>query len=110
MEKNKNITRQNLYNIVYKELGISKSECSKLVDTVFEHFLRQFESKNKVKIAFFEFFNLKNKSSRIGRNPKTKELANIISETLLLLNPLKCLIKKLINNRAMNEEIPHTSQ
>ena len=102
MEKNKNITRQNLYNIVYKELGISKSECSKLVDTVFEHLLRQLESQNKVKIALFGSFNLKNKSSRIGRNPKTKELANIISRNVVTFKPSKMLNKK-INKQSNNE-------
>ena len=48
MEKNNNITRQDLYKIVFKELGLPKSECAKFVDLVFESLIKELEKKNKV--------------------------------------------------------------
>ena len=101
MEKNNNITRQDLYKIVFKELGLPKSECAKFVDLVFEFLIKELEKKNKVKIALFGSFNLKSKSARIGRNPKTKELASIISRNVVRFKPSKMLIKKI--NKQINE-------
>ena len=45
MEKNNNITRQDLYKIVFKELGLPKSECAKFVDLVFEYLIKELEKK-----------------------------------------------------------------
>ena len=101
MEKNNNITRQDLYKIVFKELGLPKSECAKFVDLVFEYLIKELEKKNKVKIALFGSFNLKTKSARVGRNPKTKELAEIISRNVVRFKPSKMLIKKI--NKQINE-------
>ena len=47
MEKNNNITRQDLYKIVFKDIGLPKSECAKFVDTVFEFLIKELEKKNK---------------------------------------------------------------
>ena len=38
-----NVTRQDLYDLTHKELGISKNECIKFVDTIFETLVKNFE-------------------------------------------------------------------
>ena len=76
MGKISNITRQQLYDLTHVDLGLPKSECSKFVDDLFNIILSQLKIKNKVKISLFGSFNIKKKSSRIGRNPKTKEKKN----------------------------------
>ncbi len=101
MEKNNNITRQDLYQIVFNELGLPKNECAKFVDLVFEYLIKELEKKNKVKIALFGSFNLKTKSARVGRNPKTKETAEIIGRNVVRFKPSKMLIKKI--NKQINE-------
>ena len=47
-----NVTRQDLYDLTHKELGISKNECIKFVDSIFETLAKNFEKGNKVKISF----------------------------------------------------------
>ena len=84
----------------YENLYISKKS-DKAQTAVFEFLIKELEKKNKVKIALFGSFNLKTKSARIGRNPKTKEIANIISRNVVRFKPSKMLIKKI--NKQINE-------
>jgi len=90
-----NVTRQDLYDLTHKELGISKNECIKFVDLVFESILKNFEEGNKVKISLFGSFDVKDKKARIGRNPKTKEEKEISSRRVVTFKPSKFLSKKI---------------
>jgi len=90
-----NVTRQDLYDLTHKELGISKNECIKFVDLVFESILQNFEEGNKVKISLFGSFDIKDKKARIGRNPKTKEEKEISSRRVVTFKPSKFLLKKI---------------
>ena len=90
-----NITRQELYDLTHKELGISKNECIKFVDMMFEVVSKKFEEKNKVKISLFGAFEIKHKKARIGRNPKTKEEKEISSRKVITFKPSKFLLKKI---------------
>jgi integration host factor subunit alpha len=90
-----NVTRQDLYDLTHRELGISKNECIKFVDLVFESMLKNFELSNKVKISLFGSFDVKEKKARIGRNPKTKEEKEISSRTVVTFKPSKFLSKKI---------------
>ena len=90
-----NVTRQDLYDLTHKELGISKNECVKFVDLVFESILQNFEEGNKVKISLFGSFDIKDKKARIGRNPKTKEEKEISSRRVVTFKPSKFLSKKI---------------
>ena len=90
-----NDTRQDLYDLTHKELGISKNECIKFVDLVFESILKNFEEGNKVKVSLFGSFDVKDKKARIGRNPKTKEEKEISSRRVVTFKPSKFLSKKI---------------
>ena len=90
-----NVTRQDLYDLTHKELGISKNECIKFVDLVFESILKNFEVGNKVKVSLFGSFDVKDKKARIGRNPKTKEEKEISSRRVVTFKPSKFLSKKI---------------
>ena len=90
-----NITRQELYDLTHKELGISKNECIKFVDMMFEVVSKKFEEGNKVKISLFGAFEIKHKKARIGRNPKTKEEKEISSRKVITFKPSKFLLKKI---------------
>jgi len=90
-----NITRQELYDLTHKELGISKNECIKFVDMMFEVVSKKFEEDNKVKISLFGTFEIKHKKARIGRNPKTKEEKEISSRKVITFKPSKFLLKKI---------------
>lgn len=90
-----NVTRQDLYNLAHKELGISKNECIKFVDLVFESILLNLEKNNKVKISLFGSFDIKQKKARVGRNPKTKEEKEISSRKVVTFKLSKFLSKKI---------------
>jgi len=93
-------TRQSLADLVYKELGISKVEASNFIDDIFNLISFELEKKNKVKIANFGAFNIREKKQRIGRNPKTKEDKVISSRTVITFKPSKILKNKI--NKAFN--------
>ena len=90
-----NVTRQDLYDLTHKELGISKNECIRFIDSLFETLLINFEKGNKVKISLFGSFDVKQKKSRIGRNPKTMEAKEITSRKVITFKPSKFLSKKI---------------
>ena len=90
-----NVTRQDLYDLTHKELGISKNECIKFVDSIFETLIKNFEKGNKVKISLFGSFDVKQKKSRIGRNPKTLETKEISSRKVITFKPSKFLSRKI---------------
>ena len=69
----KNITRADLAQAVFLDLGLSYSESEKLVEAVFEEIIQAFERGEGVKLTTFGSFNLKQKDSRMGRNPRTGE-------------------------------------
>ncbi|MBM5786921.1 MAG: integration host factor subunit alpha [Pelagibacterales bacterium] len=87
-------------DLVYKELGISKVEASNFIDDIFDLISFELEKKNKVKIANFGAFNIREKKQRIGRNPKTKEDKVISSRTVITFKPSKILKNKI--NKAFN--------
>lgn len=95
MSKKLNTTRQNLYDLTYRELGISKVYSSAFVDTLFNKIIYNLKFDKTVKIALFGTFSKKNKKSRIGRNPKTKEEKIISSRNVISFKPSKFLIKKI---------------
>ena len=95
MNKIDNITRQNIYDLVYTELGLSKNHCSNFVDEIFSTIISGLQNEKKVKISLFGTFVNKEKKSRIGRNPKTKEEKIISSRNVVTFKPSKFLLKKI---------------
>ena len=98
-------TRQSLADLVYKELGISKVEASNFIDDIFDLISSELEKKNKVKIANFGAFNIREKKQRIGRNPKTKENKVISSRTVITFKPSKILKNKINKTFNVGENI-----
>lgn len=65
------ITRADLAEAVYEEVGLSRNESSELVETVIEEISNALVGGDSVKISSFGSFSVKGKGERIGRNPKT---------------------------------------
>ena len=93
---NKNFTRRDLSNQIYKNLGFSKNLSSKIVDDFFETIIAEIIKSNKIKISSFGTYSVLNKKERIGRNPKTKIEAKILSRKVVRFKP-SLLLKKKIN-------------
>ena len=93
-----NLTKKDLINAVYMQIGYSKKISETLIDDFFEIILDNLITNKKVKIAKFGSFILKKKSARIGRNPKTKE-ETIINERNVITFKASREFKKFINQK-----------
>ena len=91
------LTRAGLAELIYSEIGISKTEASDVVDQFFEEIILDLIDGNSVKLTSFGTFSVKHKKERIGRNPKTKKEAIISERKVILFKPSKFLKNK-INN------------
>ena len=93
-----NLTKKNLVNLVYMQIGFSKQIAENLIDEFFSLIVKNLRKEKKLKISNFGTFSVREKKSRIGRNPKTKEEKNISKRNVVLFKPSKEL-KKLINEK-----------
>jgi len=91
-----NLTKKDIINSLYMQIGYSKKISENLIEDTFELILQNLIKHNKVKISKFGTFVLRNKSSRIGRNPKTKE-NKIISKRKVILFKASKELKKSVN-------------
>ena len=91
-----NLTKKDIVNSLYMQIGYSKKISENLLEDVFELILENIKKHKVVKIAKFGTFILREKKSRIGRNPKTKEKKMISQRKVVLFKPSKEL-KKSIN-------------
>ena len=84
-----NLTKKDIVNSLYMQLGFSKSICENLLEDFFTIILNNLIKHNKVKIAKFGTFSIRKKSRRTGRNPKTKEETVIAERNVVLFKPSK---------------------
>ena len=91
-----NLTKKDIVNSLYMQIGYSKKISENLLEDFFELILENIKRHKIVKIAKFGTFILREKKSRIGRNPKTKEKKMISQRKVVLFKPSKEL-KKSIN-------------
>ena len=92
-----NLTKKEIVNSIYMQIGFSKKISETLLEDIFQILLKNIISQKKVKIAKFGTFILRKKNQRVGRNPKTKEEKIISERNVILFKPSKEL-KQLINN------------
>ena len=91
-----NLTKKNIINSIYMQLGFSKKICESLLEDFFLILLDELVINKKVKISNFGTFILRHKKSRLGRNPKTLEKSVISERNVILFKPSK-EFKKYIN-------------
>ena len=96
-----NLTKKDLVNSIYMQVGFSKQITENLVEEFFSIIVSNLHNKKAVKISKFGTFSVKSKRSRIGRNPKTKEEKEISKRDVVLFKPSK-EFRKLLNNNVKN--------
>lgn len=96
-----NLTKKDLVNSVYMQLGFSKEISENLIEDFFSSVFISVKKDGKLKLSKFGTFSLREKKSRVGRNPKTKEEKTISARKVVLFKPSK-EFKDLINK---NEQI-----
>ncbi len=96
-----NLSKKDLVNIIYMQIGFSKQITESLVEEFFSIIISNLCKKKSVKISKFGTFLIRSKNLRIGRNPKTKEEKEISKRDVVLFKPSK-EFKDLLNNSGNN--------
>ena len=84
-----NLTKKDLVNLVYMQLGFSKQISENLIEDFLSTIVSNIKEEKKIKLSKFGTFSIRQKKSRIGRNPKTKETKVISSRNVVLFKPSK---------------------
>ena len=84
-----NLTKKDLVNLVYMQLGFSKQISENLIEDFLSTIVSNIKQEKKLKLSKFGTFSIRQKKPRIGRNPKTKETKMISSRDVVLFKPSK---------------------
>lgn len=81
------LTKADMAERLFEELGINKREAKELVEIFFEEIRGALERGRQVKLSGFGNFDLRDKNQRPGRNPKTGEEIPISARTVVTFRP-----------------------
>ena len=81
------LTRMDLSEAVFREVGLSRNESAQLVEGVLEEMSNALVRGEQVKISSFGTFSIRDKAARVGRNPKTGEEVPIQPRRVLTFRP-----------------------
>ena len=96
------VTRADLGEAVYQEVGLSRNESADLLESVLKFMTDSLVGGETVKISSFGSFSVRQKGQRVGRNPKTGEEVPILPRKVLVFRPSQVL-KSQINRRSTND-------
>ena len=91
-----NLTKKDLINSVYMQIGFSKNISENLIDDFLTTITENLKNEKILKLSKFGTFSIRSKKSRIGRNPKTKEQKTISNRDVVLFKASK-EFKDLVN-------------
>ena len=94
----KTVTRAELTEAVYREVGLSRSESAALVDSVLETIAARLEKGENVKLSSFGSFLVRQKGRRVGRNPKTGVEVPIEPRRVVVFRPSQILRKRIVRS------------
>jgi len=94
------ITRAQLSEAVYQEVGLSRNESAELLESVLDEISSSLAKGDTVKISSFGSFSIRQKGQRIGRNPKTGEEVPILPRKVLVFRPSQVLKDRI--NKALS--------
>ena len=94
------LTRSDLSEAVYREIGLSRNESSDLVETILDRIAAALVKGDTVKISSFGTFAVREKGARMGRNPKTGEEVPIDPRRVLVFRPSHILKERVDSGNA----------
>jgi integration host factor subunit alpha len=95
------VTRADLAEAVYQEVGLSRNDSATLVETVLGEIVDALTQGQTVKISSFGSFSVRQKGQRVGRNPKTGEEVPILPRRVLVFRASHVLKNRI--NRSMTK-------
>jgi integration host factor subunit alpha len=97
------VTRAQLAETIYAQVGLSRNESADLLEAVLERISAALESGESVKISGFGTFSVRQKGRRIGRNPKTGVEVPILPRRVLVFRPSQVL-KGTVNGEVVDDD------
>jgi len=97
------VTRAQLAEAVYQEVGLSRNDSAQLVDVILEEVSQALIKDEMVKLSSFGSFQVRSKGERVGRNPKTGEEVPILPRRVLVFRASHVLKDKI--NRALTGKV-----
>ncbi|MBL4748010.1 MAG: integration host factor subunit alpha [Magnetovibrio sp.] len=97
---NRTITRAQLSEAVYQEVGLSRNESADLLESVLSLVTEALGKDETVKISSFGSFSVRKKGERIGRNPKTGVEVPILPRKVLVFRPSQVMKARINANRS----------
>jgi len=97
------VTRAQLAEAVYSEVGLSRNDSSQLVDEILDEVSQALIKGDIVKLSSFGSFQVRSKAQRVGRNPKTGEEVPILPRRVLVFRASHVLKDKI--NRALGDNV-----
>ncbi len=91
------VTRADLAEAIYREIGLSRTESSLLVESILDHMVAALAKGEQVKLSSFGTFSVRDKKERMGRNPKTGREVPITKRRVLVFKPSNVL-KQRVNS------------
>ncbi len=89
------VTRADLAEALYREIGLSRSESAVLVESVIDNIIESLLKGENVKLAGFGTFSLRDKKERVGRNLKTGQAVPISSRRVLVFKASQVLRERI---------------
>ena len=93
----KTLTRMDLSDAVFREVGLSHNESAQLVESILTQMSDALVRGESVKISSFGTFSVRDKTARIGRNPKTGEEVPIHPRRVLTFRPSHLMKERVAN-------------
>ena len=100
----KTLTRMDLSEAVFREVGLSRNESAQLVEAVLQHVSDALVAGEQVKISSFGTFSVREKNERIGRNPKTGQEVPISPRRVLSFRPSHLMKQRVAEGNRMLAE------
>lgn len=100
------ITRAQLSEAIYQEVGLSRNESADLLELVLNEITQALLRNETVKISSFGSFSVRQKGQRIGRNPKTGEEVPILPRKVLVFRPSQLLKARIRQGHAQKQAAP----
>jgi integration host factor subunit alpha len=101
------VTRVELYDVVYRRVGLSRSESASLVELVLTEITDSIARGETVKLSSFGTFTVRKKAKRMGRNPKTGIAAPIPPRRVVIFKA-SAVMKQRINANRLQEQSEKT--
>jgi integration host factor subunit alpha len=103
------MTKADIIENIYKDVGFSKKESAEIVEMVFDTIKETLERGEKIKISGFGNFVVRDKKSRVGRNPQTGKEIEISARRVLTFRPSQVLKNVLNGLDEAGQKLPESN-